>query len=287
MKKVLLIILILLLILIGMFAPREYKSVELETKDGENTIRIMSYNIKNSYQDYEGWIDRRHALIDQIRLIKPDVLALQEADENWMEFLRDELDEYIILGEGRLGSGMDEHTPILYLADRFELLDSGTFWLSEMPENISKGWDGACHRICTFAKLKDLKTGQVFVHYNTHLDHEGKEARTKGAELILEKLSKQDHPVFLTGDFNLLEKSKVYDSILDSGLNDVKYIAEDSMAFGTINYFINFHFRFVPPIDFIFASDQVTVQSYKVHYQYRYNNQPVSDHYAIYSDVNL
>ena len=41
---------------------------------------------------------------------------------------------------------------------------------------------------CNMAKLKDKKTGKIFMAVNTHFDHVGTEARRKGALLIIEKI---------------------------------------------------------------------------------------------------
>lgn len=286
MKKILIVIMICILMVVCAFTPRKYKQPIIGQLTNENSIRIMSYNVKNSYQDNEGWYERREALINLILKVRPDSLGIQEADENWMRYLEENLDDYIIVGEGRNGGDSGEHTAILYLEEKYELTDSGTFWLSNETDKPSTGWDGACPRVCTYAKLKNLETGKIFVHYNTHLDHVGKEARINGARLIIDKIRSEEIPTVLTGDFNVLEKSKVYDIILKSNMEDSKFIAEKSMSFGTMNYFTNFHFRYVPPIDFIFLSkDDFEVNNYQVLYQYKHNNKPVSDHFPIYSDI--
>ena len=81
------------------------------------------------------------------------------------------------MGVGRDdGAEKGEFMAVYYLRDRFELLDSGTFWLSETPDKVSRGWDGACNRTVTWVELKDRKSGKEFFYFNTHLDHKGKGA---------------------------------------------------------------------------------------------------------------
>ena len=41
-------------------------------------------------------------------------------------------------------------TLIFYRKDKYDLVDSGTFWLSETPELPSLGWNGGCNRLCTW-----------------------------------------------------------------------------------------------------------------------------------------
>jgi endonuclease/exonuclease/phosphatase family metal-dependent hydrolase len=248
----------------------------------------MTYNIKNSWQDYDSWIDRRLALIDQIKSVNPDLIGLQEADENWITYIKETLNEYTIVGLGRDGEDKGEHTPILFKTSRYKLLDTKTFWLSEYQDKSNVGWDGACPRICTLVKLKDIKTKRIFYMYNTHLDHKGKTAREKGLELIIDHIKTSNTPSILTGDFNFIENSKLYKKAIKESLSDSKYLAKDSMSFGTINYFTNFHFKYMPAIDYILLSnDDFQVEKYQVLYQYKHNNKPISDHFPLLVDLKL
>jgi endonuclease/exonuclease/phosphatase family metal-dependent hydrolase len=87
----------------------------------------------------------------------------------------------------------------------FKILAASTFWLSETPGKPGKkGWDAACNRIVTWAKLEDRKTGNVIFHFNTHLDHMGQIARRESARLILKAVDSiaGKNPALVTGDFN-------------------------------------------------------------------------------------
>ena len=48
---------------------------------------------------------------------------------------------------------------IFYLKDKYELLDSGTFWISETPDEESKYADAGCNRICSYVVLQNKTTG--------------------------------------------------------------------------------------------------------------------------------
>ena len=51
---------------------------------------------------------------------------------------------------------------MFYRADKYEVLESNTFWVSQYPDSVGFiGWDGACTRIATWAKFKDKATGKI------------------------------------------------------------------------------------------------------------------------------
>jgi endonuclease/exonuclease/phosphatase family metal-dependent hydrolase len=59
--------------------------------------------------------------------------------------------------------------------------------------------------LCTYVLLKDKTSDESFYVFNTHLDHMGEEAKTKGLELIvktMQTINNQNFPVFLIGDLN-------------------------------------------------------------------------------------
>jgi endonuclease/exonuclease/phosphatase family metal-dependent hydrolase len=94
---------------------------------------------------------------------------------------------------------------VFYLSDKFNLLQSGTFWLSETPDIVSKGWDAECFRIVTWVQLQDIKSKKEFYFFNTHFDHKGIVARENSAELISEKIKEiagRKASIIFGGDLN-------------------------------------------------------------------------------------
>jgi endonuclease/exonuclease/phosphatase family metal-dependent hydrolase len=117
------------------------------------------------------------------------------------------LPEYAYVGVGRDdGKTGGEYSPVFYKKERFELLDSGTFWLSETPDTPSIGWSASQHRSCMWTKMRMLSTGEEFFYLNTHLDHRSWPAREESVKLILSRVEKltggSDIPVFITADWN-------------------------------------------------------------------------------------
>ena len=147
--------------------------------DGAEPIKLISYNLRNSHgKDGDNvWMKRRHATPEMIRREAPDVFGVQEGLIDQLHYIDAECPQYARVGVGRDdGAEKGEFMAVYYLRDRFELLDSGTFWLSETPDKVSRGWDGACNRTVTWVELKDRKSGKEFFYFNTHLDHKGKGA---------------------------------------------------------------------------------------------------------------
>ena len=253
----------------------------------EGAIRVMSYNLRYANSDLDGFNARKKLLADSVIIAGVDVLAIQEGDEPWMDELPGLLPEYSYVGVGRDdGAEAGEFSAIFYLADKFEVLDSGTFWLSPTPEIPSFGWGANNRRICTWAVLRNIETGETYTHYNTHLDHESQLARVNGTSLILDHMNTSNYPVVLTGDLNTPEGSDLYQTIEDTILADTKHTAELTKSHGTINWFFPVDTGIV--IDFVFAQeDAFLVHRYDVITFYEVNEKPVSDHYPVYADLTF
>jgi len=171
--------------------------------------RAMSFNIRYGAADdgENSWEHRRFLVRLTIRDAAPDLIGLQECLASQADELDLAFQQYAMVGAGRDdGDRAGEMSAIMYRWSRFQLLDHGTFWLSETPEQPgSRGWDAACPRIVTWAVLHDrFCEPDTFVFASTHLDHMGAEARSNGARLMRERLEEiaDGRPVLLAGDFN-------------------------------------------------------------------------------------
>ena len=161
--------------------------------DGAEPIKLISYNLRTSHgKDGDNvWMKRRHATPEMIRREAPDVFGVQEGLIDQLHYIDTECPQYARVGVGRDdGAEKGEFMAVYYLRDRFELLDSGTFWLSETPDKVSRGWDGACNRTVTWVELRDKTSGKSFFYFNTHLDHQGRQAREEGIKLLVEIVGK-------------------------------------------------------------------------------------------------
>ena len=181
----------------------------------DEPVRVMTFNIRydNPADSLDNWAYRKDRAAKAIRFYDADIVGTQEVLHNQLEDLRQRLPSYEVIGVGREdGKEKGEYSALWYRKDRFTAKESGWFWLSETPEVAgSKGWDGACERIATWARLQDKQTGKECFVLNTHLDHVGVEARKCGVKLVLDKVQELggDLPVIVTGDFNAEPESGV------------------------------------------------------------------------------
>lgn len=249
-----------------------------------DTVRIMSFNIRCG--EYS---ERKNIVPQLIGEYLPDSVGIQECTYQWYKKLIKSLPEYEFIGVGRDSGGIDkdcgEISAVLYRKDKYELVDSGTFWLSETPDEVSFGWDAACRRICTWVILKNKETGEQYAHVNTHLDHEGPDARTNGSAMVRDHALTFDMPTVLTGDFNFKKDDELYTGMLGTGLYDTQDLANDTMTGKTYHGYNGGEEGL--PIDYIFVNEKVSsVLTYKI-VRDMYGKKYSSDHYPIYADMKF
>lgn len=186
-------------------------------------LRVMSFNIRyGSANDGDNaWPHRQQLVAETIRTFGPDLLGTQETLPFQAEFLSSEFPEYTKVGWTRDRNENGEQCTIFFRTERFELVESGQFWLSETPEEkFSKSWDSSLPRVATWVVLRDrLDENREFVFANTHFDHRGRTARLESAKLIHQRAQELDGaPIVLTGDFNCGEGSAPWSALTESQL---------------------------------------------------------------------
>mgnify|MGYP000025233980 CR=1 FL=1 len=255
------------------------------------SLKAMTYNIRLDVASdgNNAWPFRKDFFAAQVRFYEPDILGVQEAMPHQVVDLERLLPQYNQVGIGREGVGKGESSNIFYKKDKFTIIQTNTFWLSETPEAISMGWDAACHRVCTYALFQEAKTNQLFWVFNTHLDHIGEQARTKGIKLILaqiNQLNTLNYPVIFMGDFNS-EPQSLLISNLKMRMDDTREIAVEA-PFGAIGTFNNFEFNtpVTKRIDYIFVSknSKLKVKKYAVLTDSKDLKYP-SDHLPVYVEL--
>ena len=252
-------------------------------------VTIMSYNVWIGGTGEKSPENRADEIVSNIRKYDPDSFGLQEADEGWMERLPEILTDYAYVGIGRnSNNGGGEASPVFYKKDKYELLDSGTFWLSKNPEKASRSWDAMFKRVCTYAILKDKTTGFTYAHFNAHFDHMGVIARMESVAVVAEKVKEiaPNLPVVFSGDFNDEEGGDAYNRVLESGFKDTKYSAAESDS-GTTFHGYSELVEKEKPIDYIFVNGFVSsVESYKIDDE-KINGIYSSDHHPVISEMTL
>ena len=300
-----------------------------------NEIGVMTFNLRYDISSHALMaLDVRGPhLMEIIDKYDPDSVGFNEATNNWMNWLRGNMASrgYAYVGVGRDSAAdnpsatgnSNEYSPIFYKADKYDLLESGTFWLSKTPTTKSKGWGSGYNRICTFAVLKNKETGEIYAHFSAHLDHKDMEAQENSVYIIetyvramLEKYG--NIGIVVSGDFNTVEfepNNPSYDAATYNAatafLDDTRYLATDLGVVG--KSFMGYDPEqwekgyetdkdkpnidtSAAPIDFIFVKKGAYTSSYYTvvndtftfdHSGKTWHNHPVSDHYGIYAKVTF
>ncbi len=257
------------------------------------SLSVMTFNMRydNPEDGQNNWRFRRERVAGVIKAQEVDVLGTQELLSNQFNELSGLLTGYQGVGVGRLdGVESGEYCAVFFRKDRFTLLDSGTFWLSETPEVVgSLGWDGACERIATWVVLRD-RDGREFFFIDTHLDHVGQVARDEGVSLLMKRIETLSggRPVILTGDFNSEPGSAVVAHVQKDGvLRDAKAIAaQRSGTDWSFSDFGQIPEAERPLLDYIFVSGDIEAVRYEV-LPDTFDGGYVSDHAPVMAVVKI
>ncbi len=288
-----------------------------KTTSDEDVIKVMSQNVLNSAQkdkDHGGVTvnieDRALAIAQLVNEIYPDSIGFQEIYRDsaraWPQWLAENLTDYAYVGFGRDFTGdintvsedflnnvcSGEATPIFYRKDKYDLVEGGTRWLSETPEEASTAWGASYRRIMTWAVLENKETGEQYAHINTHLDF-GDEAHVKSMEqLTAFAASLQetygDIPVVFTADWNLTLTYTGYSAMINNEnlpVADTAYCLpeEDLINYGLTGHEFSGNTRGLP-IDMIFIThENAKVLSHETVHpaDYAFTSFCLSDHYGV------
>lgn len=266
------------------------------TTEKKADLRYATFNLRYDNPDdrpYD-WASRRDSVCRFIAGQGIDVVGMQEVLHHQLQDLLKAMPQYAYVGVGREdGRQKGEYAPILYRADRFELQGSHTFWLSQYPDSVGFiGWDGACTRIATWARLKDRQSGKTFVAVNTHMDHVGTEARRRGALLIIDSIARiaAGVPAVLTGDFNVDSHSEAYQTLTTDTFRLLDTRREAAQVLGpqyTFHGFGRTPMERRAEIDFVFVTPGVRVLRSEVVQESDSIRFYLSDHNPVLVDLNF
>ncbi|TLX75374.1 endonuclease/exonuclease/phosphatase family protein [Labilibacter sediminis] len=251
----------------------------------------MTYNIKNDSQK-EGldcWNNRKVGMIELLHKYQPNVLGVQEALHNQVEYLDSCLIDYSYVGVGRDdGKQMGEYCAIFYDKTKYEVLKEGTFWLSPTPDTARISWDAACTRICTYVLLKGQTSNEQFWVFNAHFDHVGKKARKQSSKMLLKKIrdsNMEGYPVILMGDLNATPDKRSI-GVLSREMVDAYNVIE-GLKVATVGTYNGFRLEpSIKRIDYVFVKN-LEVVSYVHIDERRDNNRHISDHLPVMVTVRL
>lgn len=260
------------------------------------SVNIMTYNIRydNPEDSLNNWQYRKDRAANAIEFYQADIVGTQEVLHHQLQDLKERLPEFTAIGVARDDGKEDgEYNVLFYRTNKFDELESGTFWLSETPDEPSRGWDGACNRVATWARLKDKNSGKEILAVNTHLDHRGREARREGVNLLFNKINELSNgaPVIVTGDFNADPDSEVIKHITNpDDPNHLTHSREIAAVVYGPNWswhdFGKIPYEYRSLIDYIFVRGDVEVDRYGVLAETE-NGEFLSDHSPVLATVTL
>jgi endonuclease/exonuclease/phosphatase family metal-dependent hydrolase len=271
-------------------------------------LAVMTFNLRyHEVKDGENaWPYRVGKAADVIGRHRPAIVGTQEGLFPMLVELKERIDGYEWIGEGRGGGHEDEHNAIFYHTAELRVMEKGQFWLSEQPmQPNSRSWGSSLPRICTWARFQAKKDTQLeFLVYNTHLDHESQLARENGIALIRRTMEaerdrhmppgerdRKPLPLILTGDFNATPDNPAVAFLRSQQAADGPfcrltdaYEAADGDIGGTFHGFKGGESG--EPIDYIFVSGEIRVLETKV-IRDKVNGGYPSDHYPVQARLSI
>lgn len=263
-------------------------------------IKVATWNIRiNIKKDSVAgniWSNRREAIVKMVQSNDFDIWGVQEDYKKELNELNSRLNEYRRVGfpnheNGRLGS----FNSIFYRRDRFELLDSGMFYLAEDETKPALWWNGKFIRSCSWAKFR-INHGDVeFWVFNTHTDYAGGKVERESCKMLIRKIREiagENAAVIIMGDLNFNQYSQGYEILTKSGVvEDCINVAQKKIKVaGTFNNFEKDR-KSDARLDHILVTKNINVLEYNVLLdtypdQYGENRFP-SDHFPVVVKINL
>ncbi len=255
-------------------------------------IKVMSFNIRldNAGDGENQWNLRKERVAGLMNFYEADFIGGQEVLHQQLTFLQQNLNNYDFVGAGRDdGKTKGEYSPVFYKKDKYKLIKGGTFWLSPTPDSISKGWDAALNRVCSYGLFQNRKTKKFIYVFNTHFDHIGQEARKQSAKLIYDRIQQyntKNYPVVMMGDLNLKPDTEPVQYLMSV----MKYARANSeqTPHGNADTWNAFQFDKKPEgcIDYIFVNDKLKVKKFATITD-SFDKKYYSDHFPILAVVEV
>ena len=253
-------------------------------------IKVFSFNLRVEAKiDGINYFDnRKERILEAIKEHSPDIIGFQEVNDRMRLWLRDSLEDYILMGSGRNADISGEACVVAYKKNSFALLNYETFWLSATPEVAGTRYgedQSSCPRVATALCLKHNQAQAPFLFINTHLDHKGSVARLLGSVQLLQYISGRKMPTILTGDFNACPDSREICVITE---NEVCGLVDLTASLGgTFHGFGKYSSEEMSKIDYIFSNMNADpAESFAV-IDESVDGLYISDHYIVCSFIEV
>jgi endonuclease/exonuclease/phosphatase family metal-dependent hydrolase len=264
---------------------------------GKSSIKVMTLNVRydNPGDSANAWPKRASIVCRFIQEEKPDLLGMQEVLLNQYDILDSALTGYVSTGVGRSdGANGGEMNPVFFRKDRFDMVRTITFWLSETPEIPgSISWGSSLPRIVTWMELVDKNSHDHLYFFNTHFAHDSDSARTMSSRFLLRAVDSitNRQPFIITGDFNMVPRSNGY--LILTGLDESvpllrdAYVVLDKRPAGPGYTFNGFSDKQGSGrIDYIFVKNGMSVSEHRTVIKKEHGIY-ISDHWPVEAIVSM
>jgi len=186
-------------------------------KSNVDVLKVMTFNIRydNPRDSINAWPNRAAFLCRFLKDEDPDLIGMQEVLAHQYDYIDSVMTGYSSVGVGRSdGAKKGEMNPVFFKKERFDLIRTRTFWLSDTPDVAgTKAWGANLPRIVTWVELSEKTTSEHFYFFNTHFAHDSDSARILSSGLLLNRVDSiaDGFPFVVTGDLNMLISGKGYE----------------------------------------------------------------------------
>ncbi len=195
------------------FGEEEFAALYAEdaSRADADALRIMSANVLVHMKDWGGEPvkPRAHRFAQAVLHYRPDVIGMQEMCGDWYRYLLPQLPDYAVVQPKRSWTA-ENRTPLLYDTQKLRLVDS-----ERIP--YTQGDRNGC-RVVTAGVFERIADGARFIVTSTHLDLIRMRDYDKEKRIMLDQVSEfmreisalaqryPDCPIFMTGDYNSMER---------------------------------------------------------------------------------
>lgn len=178
------------------YSKNQFFEIASALQHAQERVRIVTFNMLINKRDYKTeecyrWPQRLPRIVEVLEELAPDVIGAQELYQSQLDDLLAQIgSDYSFYGKPRTDG---EVNGVFYRKSRFELVGSEVWTIPGVGNNV------------TMVQLQDLKTGQLFAVFNSHISFDGPDDREEEIQFILKQIHSvaEKMPVLFSADFNI------------------------------------------------------------------------------------
>ena len=268
-----------------------------DKKSNVDVLKVMTFNIRydNPRDSINAWPNRASFLCRFLKDEEPDLIGMQEVLAHQYDYIDSVMTGYSSVGVGRSdGAKKGEMNPVFFKKERFDLIRTRTFWLSDTPDVAgTKAWGANLPRIVTWVELSEKTTLEHFYFFNTHFAHDSDSARILSSGLLLNRVDSiaAGFPFVVTGDLNMRISGKGYE-ILTGPYESVPlftdtYAVSEKRPTGPAYTFNGFSDSIsAGRIDYVFVRTGMKVLEHRTFIR-KEHSVYISDHWPVMATISL